>query len=243
MCELLSPFGRSTIAVRPLVRSPSPLPSLPPYWHQSQRNSSGHSDAQQKDIGRKQTQFMTARRQHADEDRQRQQQGQRQTRRVIFRDSGPSKLWVPHSDCGDRSSNHNSHRDTNTCRQVHLPHATLHCLLAQCVQWHHALAQDICSFVPHENTSSLRAMSYTVQHATPTTDTSSSPSPAPRSLSLCADLRPPLERDRSPELPPPTGYETNRIVPEPFRGQPDRWRLREHALYRRRSDRWTWGSC
>ena len=62
-----------------------------------------------------------------------------------------------------------------------------------------------------KNTLSLRAMSYTFQHATPNTDTSSSPSPVSRSSSHCANLRTPLERDTSPALPPPKGYERNRI--------------------------------
>ena len=48
--KLLSLSGRATFAVRPLA---------PPYSHLNQRNASGHSDAQQKNIKRKQTQFMT----------------------------------------------------------------------------------------------------------------------------------------------------------------------------------------
>ena len=77
---------------------------------------------------------------------------------------------------------------------------------------HRVLLKTLVHLCLMKKTSSLRAMSYTVQHATPTTDTSSSPSPVPRSLSHCANLRPLLERDCSPELPPLTGYEPNRIV-------------------------------
>ena len=106
------------------------------------------------------------------------------------------------------------------CTQIHLPHATFvmhsHCTACSlvCVQLSRAspVAQEIGSFVPHKNKSHLRAMSYTVQHATPTTDTSSSSSAVPRSLSHCAHVRPPLECDSSPELPLPTGYEPNWFV-------------------------------
>ena len=68
LLKLLSLFGRSTFAVWPHVNPPH-LPSLPPlFLHRNQRNESGRSAAQHKDIERKQTQFMT----DADEDRQRQ---------------------------------------------------------------------------------------------------------------------------------------------------------------------------
>ena len=58
---------------------------------------------EQKDIEREQTQFMT----DAVEDRQKQHHRHRQTRQDTLYDRGSSNLWAPHSDCGDRFSNHN----------------------------------------------------------------------------------------------------------------------------------------
>ena len=99
------------------------------------------------------------------------------------------------------------------CRQRHLSQATFFSctFVAQ-------LARTVCTVTSHtcvaktlvhlclmKNTSSLPAMSFTVQHATPTTDTSSSSSPVPRSLSHCADLRPLLTVLMNSDLPQKSG--------------------------------------
>ena len=60
------------------------------------------------------TQFMT----DADEDRQRRQQGRRQTRQDMIYDRDSSHLWVPDSDCGDRFSNHHFRRDSKSSTHI-----------------------------------------------------------------------------------------------------------------------------
>ena len=64
--------------------------------------------------------------------------------------------------------------------------------------------------VPHKKNHPLRAMSHTLQHSAPSTGTPSSSFLVPRSQEHHRDLRL-FQRGASAELPPPTGYEPNRI--------------------------------
>ena len=64
----------------------------------------------------------------ADEDRQRQHQGQRQTRQdrtYPTTEALPINLWLPYSDCIDWFSNRNFHRDSQSSTHI-ANNSTLH---------------------------------------------------------------------------------------------------------------------
>ena len=128
----------------------------------------------------------------------------------------PSDLAIGGWDCSSTNLADLLHRvDRYTCRTPHFSCTVIAQPDHQCAYSHltrHArlkIGVHLC--VPHKTPYSLRAMSYTLQHSAPCTDTPSSPLPVLRSLSRCHASRP-LQRGTSPELPPLTGYEPNRIV-------------------------------